>query len=106
MKVIWSGYVVQCLDLSDLALLTEGKISTDDGQTVTLADVLFFCTGATSEPPLGFPNRPRIAFREGTLATAGTCGLVTRLPLQHHTYNEFKASATLSFVGHGGFGMP
>ena len=83
----------------------EGTIRTEDARQVTLEDLLVFCTGAKSEPPLGFPDQPKLTFVEGKLVTASTCALVTRLPLGHSNYEQFKTYATLSFAGHGGFGV-
>ena len=40
-----------------------------------------------------------------TLATASTCSLILGLPTVHKLYAPFKQYMTLSFGGHGGFGV-
>lgn len=59
---------------------------------VTLEKVLEFTSGASTVPPLGFPQRPQIQFlHEGNriFPEANTCALVLRLPL-HSSYEAFK----------------
>ena len=93
-------HILLCFSLKRFSH-TDGRIVTDDGRPITLEDFLFFCTGARSEPPLGFPNQPVITFCEGKLITASTCTLVARLPLEHTTFADFKAFAILSIGGLG-----
>jgi len=53
-------------------------ISDKGGATgVTLEEVLAFWTGASSVPPLGFPNKLEVTFGcSKQLPTAHTCGLI------------------------------
>ena len=75
---------------------------------VTLQDVLVFFTGCDCKPT-GFYNQiPKLTFLRGsndTLATATTCELNLRLPVCYTDYDQFKERMTLSFKGHGGFGL-
>lgn len=72
----------------------------------TTADVLVFCSGSSSIPPLGFDNTPTIAFNTdgGILATASTCDVQLRIPVVHNSYDSFKEAMVLSIKGHDGFG--
>ena len=75
---------------------------------VSLKDVLAFFTGADREPTTGFPEVPQLVFLHGSdnFATASTCSLCLRLPTRHHTsYEAFRSSMILSFLGHDGFGV-
>lgn len=72
---------------------SDGTVVTEDGQAVTLKDVLAFCTGADSVPALGFPQQPCQEFLHSpgdVFATASTCDLNLRLPTGHHMYSSFR----------------
>ena len=83
---------------------TEGSAKTEDGQCVTLKDVLVFFSGADHEPPLGFHPHPKLWFSEENLASASTCSLRLTLPTNHTSYQSFKESMILSLLGNDGFG--
>ena len=83
----------------------DGTAQTEDGQQVTMEDILIFFTGACKEPPLGFGKQPMLLFEDGELATASTCDLKIRLPLKHETYERFKDFFLLSLKGHDGLGV-
>ncbi len=83
-----------------LFLVTEKKIA------CSIADVLIFFSGASCEPPLGFPNHPKVFFLddEDRFCTASTCDILLRLPVVYNEYEHFKEAAILSFKGNDGFG--
>ena len=84
---------------------TDGLSTTEDGNLVTLENILIFCTGADREPPLGFSPKPTLTFTESELATASTCSLRLRLPFKHSSYEVFKNKVILSLKGNDGLGM-
>lgn len=86
------------------SFFTDGLIKTDDGNPVTLEDLLIFFSGTDREPPLGFHPDPKLAFSDEDLATASTCDLRICLPIKHTTYEQFKTKMILSLKGHDGFG--
>ena len=85
---------------------SDGEVETLSGSKVTLEQILIFFTGTDREPPLGFPKQPELHFlRHGVLATASTCDLILRLPINfHNEYNRFKEMLIESLVSSEGFG--
>ena len=77
---------------------------TENGDPVTLEDILIFFTGSDCEPPLGFHPKPTLRFLDQDLATAGTCEMGFCLPIKHDQYDIFKRKLVLSLFGHDGFG--
>ena len=71
---------------------------------MTLESLLVFFSGADKVPAIGFPRKPELYFIDGDLATASTCALILRLPLNPRTYDEFKSKITLSINGTDDFG--
>ena len=73
---------------------------------MTPEDILIFFTGADREPPLGFPKLPELHFlHSGMLATASTCDLILRLPIQfYNNYSKFKEIMIESLISSEGFG--
>ena len=69
-------------------------MQTVSGKPVTPQHILVFFTGTEREPPLGFPKQPELHFlHHGVLATASTCDLILRLPMNfHNDCNRFKES--------------
>ena len=78
---------------------------TEVEEQVTLKDILVFFTGAAREPPTGFTVQPKLLFVGEHLATASTCDLRLRLPVNHQTYEQFKSYFILSLKGHDGLGL-
>ena len=78
---------------------------TEDGDSVSLQQIMFFFSGAEREPPLGFTEKPKLEFIEGDLAMASTCSPTPRLPFCHSDYGSFAKFMTLSLMGHDGFGL-
>ena len=83
---------------------TDGTVTTESGQQVSLEAILIFFTGSDREPPLGFNPKPTLKFSEMELATAGTCDMGFCLPIKHDSYDVFKEKLVLSLLGHDGFG--
>ena len=81
-------------------------VQTIEGKRVTPEHMLIFFTGADREPPLGFPKPPELHFlHSGVLATASTCDLILRLPVNFSDdYSRFKDMITESLVSSEGFG--
>ena len=70
--------------------------------------MLVFFTGSDRKPTGLYNQIPKLTFLHGsndTLATASTCELNLRLPVCYTDYDQFKERMTLSFKGHGGFGL-
>ena len=82
-----------------------GLVTTNGGEAVTLAHIMLFFSASSGEPLLGFRDKPTLTFGEGSLATAGTCGLKLKIPIVHGSYPLFSNYMTLSVMGHGGFGQ-
>ncbi|XP_064389314.1 uncharacterized protein LOC135337323 isoform X2 [Halichondria panicea] len=83
----------------------DGTSTTENGDKVTLDDVLIFFTGADREPPLGFQPVPTLTFTDAELATASTCSLRLRLPCRHSSYDVFRSKLMLSLRGNDGMGL-
>ncbi len=73
-----------------------GQVRTEDGNKVTLQQVMIFFSVAEREPPLGFAEKPRLEFIEGDLAMANTCSPTLKLPINHSDYVTFCTHMTLS----------
>ncbi len=86
-------------------LNADQAVVTENGEVVTLEDLLIFFTGASKEPPLGFHTQPVLMFIEGELATASTCDLRIRIPFKHETYEQLKKKFKLSLKGNDGLGI-
>ena len=83
------------------------EIEENEESAITLADVLFFCTGSKEMPQRAATISPAIAFlhdQESKFPTAHTCSCVLRLPVVHATYESFKADLTFGFRNGKGFG--
>ncbi len=71
---------------------------------ITFEDILFFFTGATHVPPLGFTPDPILTF-DGK-AHYPTASLNLCLPTMYHDdYATFKAKLVYAFKHHGCFGL-
>ena len=85
-------------------------VAAEDGiDGCTVKDVLIFLTGSSHIPPAGFTKRPTVVFNHDAsrlLATASTCDLVLRLPVNNQDYQSFKSNRVLPIKGHDGFGGP
>lgn len=97
-------WVLQCGD--GMNLILDGEVQTLTGSKVTVEQMLIFFTGTDQEPPLGFPKQPELHFLpHGVLATASTCDLILRLPINFfNEYNRFKEMMIESLVSSEGFG--
>ncbi len=82
-------------------------VECEDGpKTITPSDILVFCTGASREPPLGFPKQGELTFThraEDKYATASTCDLHLTLPVIT-SYCAFKEMMQDSLLLCDGFG--
>ena len=86
------------------------NVAAEDGiDGCTVKDVLIFITGSSHIPPAGFTKKPTVVFNHDAsrlLATASTCDLVLRLPVNCQDYQSFKSNMVLSIKGNDGFGGP
>ena len=75
---------------------------------ITPAQILAFVTGATTIPPMGFPQPITVKFiddRTKKLPTASTCALKLRLPLSLSNYADFKKWMDMALLNTVGFGQ-
>lgn len=73
-----------------------------------MSDILVFATGADSEPPLGFPVKPKILFlhdNKSKFPTANTCALQLKLPTLHMQYDDFKLNMNFGIGNAKSFGF-
>ena len=75
----------------------------NSSDSVTLADVLMFATGATSMPPMGLDPSPTIEFTECQFPTANTCANQLNLPLFLDN-DAFEENMFFGLVNGAGFG--
>ncbi|XP_031333806.1 uncharacterized protein LOC116176150 [Photinus pyralis] len=89
--------------------LLEDDADENEGQAITLADILIFATGADCVPPLGFPIVPKIMFlhgeNSGKYPLANTCALNLKIPTIHKRYDDFKANLDFAFGNCKSFGF-
>jgi len=87
-------------------LFVEGECS-----PLSMEMVLEFTSGASTVPPLGFPQRPQIQFLHENSGykriypEANTCLIILRLPL-HNNYDDFKTYMTNGILQAPTFGIP
>jgi hypothetical protein len=73
-----------------------------------IGDLLMFCTGCESIPPMGFfePSKITILENSSSLPNANTCPLELELPSSVKTFEEFrKAMNTALEHQKSGFGI-
>ena len=69
---------------------------------ISLGDILFFATGSTQVPPMGFDIQPSIEFPFEQLPRASTCANVLELPLID-SYEDFKDTMCFAISNTVGF---
>ena len=74
--------------------------------SLSLSDILVFGTGASSELPMGFQPKPKIAFSDRSYyLTANTCTNTIFLPREELSYDDFNYYAAFSIANSAGFGQ-
>ena len=65
--------------------------------TCSLEEILMFCTGSDSVPPVGFCKKIDVVFlgSQAILPTASTCSLELRIPTCHNDSSSFSEMMSL-----------
>ena len=87
-------------------LLTVFLSTANEAETMSLADVMVFATGASSPPPLGFDQPGTLSFLDEyqRLPMANTCTCNMQLPVCYTDYEEFKSKMVFSIKNSPSFG--
>lgn len=73
-----------------------------------LSNIVYFTTGCTTVPPLGFQPKPQLHFlheSQNKFPKTNTCSCVLHLPVVHTDYNQFKSDMDFAILNSCGFGL-